>query len=380
MECSHGAYRGSIEKPGSPALTVDIISRQSITEVFITAAAQEGEEPIDVFARVAEQLREQDAQVVAQEVFGEKEYASEGMAQAAEIFGPVTWPVTWVMELNGEAHPVTGTQVWAISGTPIAPLELDGEVVGTLFEDDIAQYCRLGSIVPTDVSAASGEQTRQVFEKMEAALQAAGFAFSDVIRTWFYNDHILDWYGEFNQVRDKFFRERGIFDGLVPASTGIGGGNPAGAKLLATALAVKAKVDSVESYPIPSPLQCPALEYGSSFSRAVEMSAPGVRRVYISGTASIAPEGHTVHLDDMKNQVGLTMDVVNAILQSRDMSWDDVTRATAYYRDPGCGQEFDSYCSSRSISLPSVLVNNDVCRGDLLFEIELDAVLVTDEE
>ena len=42
---------------------------------------------------------------------------------------------------------------------------------------------------------------------------------------------ILDWYGDFNRTRDAFFSSRGIFDGLVPASTGMAGSNPQGTAL-----------------------------------------------------------------------------------------------------------------------------------------------------
>ena len=54
---------------------------------------------------------------------------------------------------------------------------------------------------------------------------------------------------------------------------------------------------------LPSPLQCPALEYGSSFSRAAELRTPGWRRVVVSGTASILPGSHEVaHVGDVDAQ------------------------------------------------------------------------------
>lgn len=59
---------------------------------------------------------------------------------------------------------------------------------------------------------------------MEEALNRAGMDFSHVVRTWFYNNRLLDWYEEFNRARDTFFESRGVFDRLVPASTGIGSG------------------------------------------------------------------------------------------------------------------------------------------------------------
>ena len=95
--------------------------------------------------------------------------------------------------------------------------------------------------------------------------------FADVVRTWLYMDNILDWYDPFNCARDAFFKSRAVYDGLVPASTGIGSANLYGSAITACAIALKPRQPSaVTVEPIPA-LQCAALEYGSSFSRAVEI-------------------------------------------------------------------------------------------------------------
>ena len=130
---------------------------------------------------------------------------------------------------------------------------------------------------------------------MEAALRLAGMDFSHVVRTWLFLDEILAWYRELNQARDAFFTSRGVYDGLVPASTGIGARNPAGTAVVAELLAVQPKSSRVRIRSVPSPLQCPALQYHSSFSRAVEVAQPDHRRLFISGTASIGPDGRSAH-------------------------------------------------------------------------------------
>jgi enamine deaminase RidA (YjgF/YER057c/UK114 family) len=212
----------------------------------------------------------------------------------------------------------------------------------------------------------------------EKALAAAGMEFGDVVRTWFFLDSILEWYGDFNGTRDAFFRPRGVFDGLVPASTGMGGRNPAGAALEMGLLAVRpSRLDSLDVRAVPSPLQGPALDYGSSFSRAVEADFPDHKRLYVSGTASIDREGRTVLVDDAAGQVEHTMNVVQAILESRGMGWEDVTRAVAYFKKDGTLDDFEADLEARGIrSLPCATICNDVCRDELLFEIEVDAVRV----
>jgi enamine deaminase RidA (YjgF/YER057c/UK114 family) len=140
-------------------------------------------------------------------------------------------------------------------------------------------------------------------------------------------------------------------------------------------LAVRAKAESVTASEVKSPLQFSATEYGSSFSRAVELQLPDHRRLYISGTASIDTDGTTVHIGDPQAQVALTMKVVQAILESRQMTWNDVTRALAYFKHAHDAPIFDKYCMLNDIRpLPVIIAENDVCRDELLFEIEMDAV------
>ena len=74
-------------------------------------------------------------------------------------------------------------------------------------------------------------------------------------------------------------------------------------------------------------------------------------------------------------QVALTMDVVQAIQESRDMTWGNVNRALAYFKHAADISIFDEHLKRCGLPcLPTVIVNVDICRGDLLFEIELDAV------
>jgi enamine deaminase RidA (YjgF/YER057c/UK114 family) len=163
----------------------------------------------------------------------------------------------------------------------------------------------------------------------------------------------------------------------MPASTGIGAGNCAGAAVVAEAFAIKPKKDGVRIQEVTSPRQCPAPDYKSSFSRAVEVVLPDHRRLYVSGTASIKRDGATAHIGDATKQIALTMEVVKAILESRRMGWSDVSRAIAYFKDIQDAPLLDSYCSKKRLPLlPMAVAHGDICRDELLFEIEIDAVAV----
>jgi enamine deaminase RidA (YjgF/YER057c/UK114 family) len=312
-----------------------------------------------------------DASILSQFVFAGNQHYAEFSA-AAENTG---WPVVWLQGDACKDGDMYSMQAVAVSGIKPVPVKLNGRDVGFTYEDQYARYCRLRGILPADLKASRAVQTHSAFEVMEAALKENGFRFTDTVRTWIYLDRLLDWYGEFNRVRTDFFKATGIFDHMVPASTGIGAANPFGAAILMDVLAVQPKNNRLKIQEITSPLQNPALDYKSSFSRAVELKFPTHRSLLISGTASIDPDGKTVYQDDPEKQIRLTMDVVKAILNSRDMDWNDLFRGIAYFKDMDYLPIYRRVAEELGISrFPLAVSHADVCRDDLLFEIEVDAV------
>lgn len=337
---------------------------------FATAQATE-DTMSGVFNRVSDAMAEREAKIGFQYVFGGRKF----YPQAVSAIDKIDWPLTL---LHGDAcsgSTVTGTQFIALSGAKLNPV-MDGDrVVGNWYDTDDARYCLLGDIKADDLSLGREEQAQAVFEKMEDLLKQADMEFTDIARTWLYLNNLLEWYDEFNAVRTKFFKERGTFEKMVPASTGIGAGTAAGEEMVCALWAIKPKHEGVKVFAVPSPLQCPALDYKSSFARAVEVDQPGSRFLTISGTASIEPGGKTVFLDDTEKQIELTMDVVYEILKSRDMDWSNTARAIAYFKDISEAHLLEAYCLKHNLpELPIAISHADVCRHDLLFEIELDAV------
>jgi enamine deaminase RidA (YjgF/YER057c/UK114 family) len=368
-----------IERYSRPGVDVVAVRGSRVTEYFLTVSPA-GDDTESMFPAAAEALRETGAAVVSQEVFGISNEGGAGTRMLTDSFGAATWPVTWIEEGSEEESACAAIQIWAVSGADVTPVELRGEVVGSVFEDGHARYCRLGGLAPEEKRVSNMLQARAVIDLMEEGLQAAGMNFGNAIRTWFYNYRMLDWYDDFNVVRTQFFTERGVFDGLVPASTCVGARNGAGSALMAECLAYVPLGEGVEAKAVTSPLQCPAPAYGSSFSRAVELSTPELRRLYVSGTASISQDGRSVHVGDVARQVERTIEVAEAILKSCGMGWGDVSRAIGYYkRSADCpplgAPPFGGYCKGLELpGFPVALIKNDICRDDLLFEIELDAI------
>jgi enamine deaminase RidA (YjgF/YER057c/UK114 family) len=357
---------------------LDIVTcgQTRVRELHITIRPRAGEKVAALFQRLSVLLKEQQASIVKQDIFGSLAVRNDALDAMKHAVGEIQWPVTWVEGASCGGAPVAGLQVFAVSGAPVHTLTVGKEIVGRVFDDGVAKQCYLGGLGPKDVALSQADQTRQLYENLEAALLQAGMNVTNVVRTWFFLDDILSWYDQFNGVRNEFFTKHRLFPGSLPASTGVSGRNPAKSALVANVWAMQPRDASVQTQAVPSPLQCPAPEYGSAFSRALEISSPHGRRVLVSGTASIAVDGHTARLGDVRAQIALTMEVVKAILDGRNMTFSDVTRAIAYFKHKADAPPFAEWCAAHGVAfLPAVLVQSDICRPELLFEIELDTLV-----
>ena len=349
-----------------------------MSEVFATVLPDANEDSGSVISRTGRMLRDLGAEPVRMHVFGSiGSYEVFRDAIKTEI-GDVEWPLTFVEGNSCSGQDLAGIQLHAVTGANVETVRQGGAAVGRVFEDSYARYCYLGDLRAHDTTLTREEQGRESFVRMEQGLELAGLRLHDLVRTWLFIDDILSWYGDFNKMRDSFFTEKGMFDRFLPSSTGIGGANPQGAAVAACAVALQPLGGEVSVREVLSPLQCPAHDYGSSFSRAAEIATPEYRCVLVSGTASIEPEGATVHVGDTDAQIDLTLRVVNEILKSRGMDFTNTTRANAYFKHQNDASSFGRFCAEFGIPPARVVVSHDaVCRDDLLFEIELDAVEVS---
>ncbi len=346
---------------------------ESGPQTSLTVKPMAGESISGLCSRLARQLHEQASTPLHLLVFGSVRANAAIMDALGKSFGRVDWPVTWVEGDACDGGPLAGIQVHAFTGN-VERLTFDGRVTGSVFTDGGAQQCIVGGLTPADKTLTRAEQTRHTLEALQAILSQAGFDLGDTVRTWFFLENILTWYDEFNHARTKIYSGVKFRTGSMPASTGVGAKNPDGTALALAAWVFRPVAGHSRAEEVASPLQCPAPAYGSSFSRAMEMPSDGGRRLFISGTASIAPGGKTLWVGDMSKQVELTMDVVEAMLRARGFTFADLTRATAYFRhstDAGIFSEW--LAANRLTTMPVVFAQCDVCRDDLLFELEADA-------
>ena len=345
-------------------------------ELHLTITPQKTETPAALAGRLAGVVKAGAATVVRLIAFGRMDLQSEMRTALCQNLNDPDLPVTWVEGEACDSSAIAGIQVHAVARADVRTIKHGEKIIGRAWDDAAATHCVMSifGLTHTDVSPVA--QTRETFENIQTVLALAGMTMKDVARTWFFLDGILAWYGDFNQVRNKFFEQCELRPGSLPASTGVGGRNPAGAALTAAAWALRPHenhsglVDHV-----PSPRQGPATSYGSAFSRAVEIHPPGYRQLLVSGTASIAPDGCTAHTGDVRAQIELTMRVAGDILAARGMNFADVSRATAYFKSADAARVFGDWLALHQLTaLPAVNVRCDICRDDLLFEIELDAI------
>jgi enamine deaminase RidA (YjgF/YER057c/UK114 family) len=371
---SHVAPAG-IRRQHGDGLDVVAIESSPASELHLTVTARKGESINAMAKRLVRALPSRNATVVRQLVFGSAAAGPAAVTALRQALNDPELPVTWVEGADCAGNAIAGMQIHAITGARVRT-HTDNGMVTRIWDDALATHCVVSSILPTRTSAPRTEQAREIFEKLQAGLASAKMTMKDIARTWFYLDDLLSWYGDFNRVRNDVFSRNELRPHSLPASTGVSGRNPAGAALVAAAWAIRPHDPAVAVvHSVPSPEQCPAPAYGSAFSRAVEIGSAGFRQLLVSGTASIAADGKTAHVGDLRAQIERTMQVAGAILESRRMTFADVSLATAFFKSPADAPLFaDWQARHGQQALPVINTVCDVCRDDLLFEIELSAV------
>jgi len=284
-------------------------------------------------------------------------------------------PPSWLVVPPGLAGPIAGAQVHAVAGCP-APevLRLEGAARGRAVQAGSLRYV-IGSSLSADEPAEPSRQAQSMLAKAERLLSLAGGSLFNVARTWMWLGDILEWYADFNRVRNRFFTERGLLNnngnGRLPASTGIGIG-PAGKLKCSMDLCGVIGVGHEIEYLLAGGNQGPASEYGSAFSRAAAAVTPAGKTVFVSGTAAVSERGETMHRGDARAQIQDTIKNVLAVLRDTGCDETDVVQAIVYCKNVEVEKAFRD--SQGDLSWPHIITIADICRPDLLFEVEATAM------
>jgi len=276
---------------------------------------------------------------------------------------------------EGSVGPIAGVQVHAISGDiETEVVDIDQSPRGRILRTANHKVVTLSGISMPQLDCRK-KQARICLEKAENALKQSGTDFLSVARTWMWLGDILAWYDDFNGVRNQFFTERGIIGNgtrqLMPASTGIGLGPADKGECSMDLFAVVEPAKSIEFLQAGGK-QKSAFEYGSAFSRASKTPTPGGDTVFVSGTASIDVDGMTTNIDDAKGQIVDTIENVRAVLRDMNATDEDVVHILAYCKTTEVEKVFNTI--KGKYDWPWITPICDICRDDLLFEIEATAV------
>jgi len=100
-----------------------------------------------------------------------------------------------------------------------------------------------------------------------------------------------------------------------------------------------------------------------------------------SGTASVGPDGESLHVGDFRAQTRRTFENISALLRAEGATWHDIVRTTCYLRDidrdyAAFNEERTAFYKEQGLNpLPaSTGIQAKLCRPELLVEIEAIAI------
>jgi enamine deaminase RidA (YjgF/YER057c/UK114 family) len=343
------------------------------------------------YAEIGQRLTAADLVILQERVFGDVSAADSIVQCRVDALGADSdngaIPATYIEGAPCFGPGIAGIHVIAVHPTnpeSVETVNWHSVPCGRRVVGDDASYLALSDVarlLPAEARSRPADETREALLLADQILRNHDWSFADVRRTWFYLDDILSWYDDFNRARNEVFKSFGLLNGspknVIPASTGIRGRNARGHRctldLIATHPLAGQEI-SVER--LRNPLQNEAPEYGSSFSRGLSLATGHCRYFLVSGTASIDEVGNTVHPGDFDCQARRTLDNVESLLASGGAVFDDVCQATAFVKRPNDVERMQRILEQRGLqNLPMVCTIDDVCRDDLLVEIDATAAI-----
>jgi enamine deaminase RidA (YjgF/YER057c/UK114 family) len=286
-------------------------------------------------------------------------------------------------------------EAWAIGGPNVEIAFLSPDVVEVAY--DGMRWVHFGGIVSPSTSAAYS-QSAVAFDELSRRLATAGTSMNDVVRVWLYQGGItqtegdIERYRELNRARTDFFQheeaqgrmhvrrgERSFY----PASTGIG---TAGRGLALCCLSLQTRRKDVRLQPLENPLQISAFQYAArfspqspKFSRAMAVIIGDYVTTWISGTASIL-NSETVHFGDVVRQTEQALDNIESLISAENFerhgmagagaTLHDLAKIRVYVKRTSDYEQCRAVCERRLGAIPAIYAQADICRSNLLVEIE----------
>lgn len=276
-------------------------------------------------------------------------------------FDPAAWDCSFHISGSGEAL------VFSRNGVRIS----------TGFSCSVEDDCRTNAL--------------KAFSGLEALLSVTGFSMADIVRQWNYISRILRFEGPyqhyqlFNETRAKHYGN--YFEGKgFPAATGIG---TCGKGIIIEYIAVCGS--AVFTVPIDNPEQVPAYRYPQEmlkgealdrvkstpkFERGRFLSVHGSDMVFVSGTAAIRGP-HVVYPENSDLQTLYTIDNIEQLTSPQNLEKQGIRPGDfvfdyirVYLKDRNDYPVVLKYCREKYGDVPCVWIEADICRDELMVEIE----------
>jgi enamine deaminase RidA (YjgF/YER057c/UK114 family) len=340
------------------------------------------------YSMIADTLYDKHMTIVHERIFGSLESETMVLRERKDALFmrqvPAGGPVTYV----------AGDPPWGVgfSGVLIHAVSLENaDDVWTIMDGETPcgrGWRRSGStyLMLQNIQGQAGSrpgQVREMLDRAEGILRRNGASYKDVARTWLYLSDILVWYPEFNKTRSEKYGEFGIMPGpgntsfLLPASTGIGANITSGAAASMDLLAVVENGDLTSRVrKLSNRKQLDAFRYGAAFSRGIVIEEDNVSLIQVSGTAAIDKHGVSLYPGDIRSQINCTFDKIESLLHQEGADLRNIAAATVFVKSPEYASIFWEMATDRGLAdFPAVCVVADICREELLFEIDAEAMV-----
>ena len=254
--------------------------------------------------------------------------------------------------------------------------------------------------VQGDVSGNSfQQQAEEVFTKLGTLMRQEQLPLESIVRQWNYIERITDTetsgrqrYQIFNDARSRFYRQS-TWENGYPAATGIG--TQAGGVLVGLdAVYPAGKGSETKIIRVDNPLQVAAHRYsqqvliGNKDSLLAEKTTPKFERakaisygdkamVYISGTAAIRGE-ESLREADIARQTIMTCENIEYLISAANLRQSGMpaqedaalSHLRIYLKHPHDRPAVEQILKERYGPLPIIYMEADICRDELLIEME----------
>jgi enamine deaminase RidA (YjgF/YER057c/UK114 family) len=293
---------------------------------------------------------------------------------------------------NGAALAI---EAWAISGRDVRLKRCGPHTLAVNYDGLQWVYC--GGIEPF-VPGSAYLDAKEAFRRMSDLLGRAGSSFDHVVRTWLYVGRITEpegstaRYQELNRARADFYEPLWFGNSvpgrngkvkIYPASSGIG---TRGESIVTSCMALQTERKDVRLVALENPQQTAAYGYdpryspqSPKFSRAMALATDKYVTTWISGTASIV-NSETQYLNDIERQTEQTIDNIERLISPENFrrhgipdagaSLSDLTKMRVYLKHASDLAKCQAICERRFTAVPAIYITADICRPDLLVEIE----------